>query len=498
MRGILIVVSVCGVLALGPGAVAGPLTTGPLVQVSGPSPFADCPPAAADAFLPIAGEVEPYVAVNPTDAANAVGVWFQDRLRGLVAGVSFDGGASWRQVVVPGLTRCTGGAFDYANDPWVSFAPNGDLYLSAHVFNAALVPNGVAVTKSGVLASKSTDGGSTWSDPLPLVVETDPTVGVHDKESLTADPTDQDLVYGVWTRFQQPADETAGRVQSFRGPVLFARSTDAGHTWERAHKIFDPGPNHATTGNQVVVLPNGRLVDGFSLAGVGATQQGQWSAVVIRSTNKGRSWSAATTVDTIQSVGTTDPQTGDPVDRGGNVLTDLAVDPASGRLYLVWQDARFNAGQADGIALSSSGDGGRTWTKAVKVNTTPTDIPVGNQQAFTPSVEVSADGTVAVSYFDFRHNDLAEPLLTDRWLVHCHPTAKAACTTSQGFGGEVRLTDASFDLRQAAQLPGVLGPTGFFLGDYMGLAHAGQDFLAMFSQPHDSDQASVFARRVSP
>jgi hypothetical protein len=32
----------------------------------------------------------------------------QDRFRGLVAGVSLDGGATWRQVVLPGLTRCTG------------------------------------------------------------------------------------------------------------------------------------------------------------------------------------------------------------------------------------------------------------------------------------------------------------------------------------------------------------------------------------------------------
>jgi len=42
------------------------------------------------------------------------------------------------------------------------------------------------------------------------------------------------------------------------------------------------------------------------------------------------------------------------------------------------------------------------------------------------------------------------------------------------------------------------GPEGFFLGDSMGLASAGKDFLALFSQPHDSDPASVFARRTEP
>jgi hypothetical protein len=111
-------------VALAPSAAAGSSSIGPLVQVSGPSPFDDCPPADLDEVLP-KGEVEPNVAVNPTNPANVVAVWMQDRFRGLVAGVSLDGGATWRQVVLPGLTRCTGAQadFDYAFDPWVSFGP---------------------------------------------------------------------------------------------------------------------------------------------------------------------------------------------------------------------------------------------------------------------------------------------------------------------------------------------------------------------------------------
>jgi len=484
MRRILFGIACVGLLAtLGPSAAAGSLdTAGPLVQVSGPGPFADCPPADLDPVLP-KGEVEPYVAVNPTNPANVVGVWMQDRFRGLVAGVSLDGGATWRQVVLPGLTRCTGGQFDYAFDPWVSFGPGGALYLSASVFGDA--------GQGAILASTSTDGGLTWSDPVPLIAETDPMVEDHG-ESITADPTDKDLVYGVWTHFPAPK----GKV-GVQGPAFFAQSSDGGATWRRARQIFDPGPNKLTTGNEIVVLPDGELVNGFTLIAVGAQGQVQSSVAVLRSNNRGRHWSRETIVNRLQSVGTTDPETGDPV-ASGNLLTDIAVDPTSGRLYLVWQDARLNGGRADAIALSSSGDGGRTWTEPAKVNATPTDLPVGDQQAFTPSVEVAADGTVAVSYSDFRRSDAAASLLTDRWLVACHPTATAACTTSEGFGDEVRLTDASFDLRQAPQLVGAGGPEGFFLGDYMGLASAGEDFLALFSQPHDSDPASVFARRIQP
>lgn len=51
-------------------------------------------------------------------------------------------------------------------------------------------------------------------------------------------------------------------------------------------------------------------------------------------------------------------------------------------------------------------------------------------------------------------------------------------------------------MRKAPQLSGELGPEGFFLGDYMGLANAGNEFIALFSQPHDGDPASIFARRT--
>jgi hypothetical protein len=55
----------------------------------------------------------------------------------------------------------------------------------------------------------------------------------------------------------------------------------------------------------------------------------------------------------------------------------------------------------------------------------------------------------------------------------------------------VRLTDASFDLKKAAQ-------NGSFVGDYEGLTTIGRDFVAAWSMPHDNDLDSVFFRRVGP
>src|SRR5215470_14953246 len=126
-------------LALCSAASARADQLGPFVSVTGATPFAAC--IADDAIEQpgknyAASEVEPRLAVNPKDPKNLVGVFQQDRwstggARGIGAGVSFDGGATWRSVAVPGLSVCAGGAWSRVSDPWVSFAPNGDVYLAA-------------------------------------------------------------------------------------------------------------------------------------------------------------------------------------------------------------------------------------------------------------------------------------------------------------------------------------------------------------------------------
>ena len=219
-------------------------------------------------------------------------------------------------------------------------------------------------------------------------------------------------------------------------------------SWEAAHPIWDPGQRDQTIGNQIVVQPNGTLVDIFvEFNNENAKKHRGGFVRVLRSTDKGDTWSGPYDIARLGTIGNTDPETGDPV-RTGDIIPDIAVDPANGRLYAVWQDASFNNNQADAIAFSQSLDGGLTWSPAIKVNATPTTIPIGNQQAFTPSVDVSANGAVAVTYYDFRNNPDPTPLLTDYWIVHCHPTA-TACATASNWGNEARLTTDSFDMRQA-------------------------------------------------
>ncbi len=494
-------------LGMAVGVSAAAFTLGPLVQVSGGSPLAGCTAdnvggQSGTAF--VGSEVEPWIDVNPTNPANIVGIWQQDRWsnggsRGLVVGASSTAGASWTAVTTLKTTLCTGGTaangggYQRATDPWVTFGPTGIVYQLSLSFNDVATPFTTEDFDHALLASRSTNGGLTWSDPVVVRRDTAPTV-FNDKQTITADPTNASYVYAVWDRLVFPASERASVVASFRtsafsGPAWFARSTDAGITWQAARPIWDPGQQDQTIGNQIVVQPTGTLVDIFTEFNNENAKKHRGGFVrVLRSTDMGDTWSGPYDIARLGTIEITDPETGDPV-RTGDIIPDIAVDPANGRLYAVWQDARFNNNQADAIAFSQSLDGGVTWSNPIKVNATPAAIPTGNQQAFTPSVDVSANGTVAITYYDFRNNTGATPLLTDYFIVHCHPTA-TGCANVSSWGNEARLTGQSFDMRQAPDAG------GFFTGDYQGLANAVNDFTAFFSQPHGGDPSSTFFRRA--
>src|SRR5207237_8583069 len=93
-----------------------------------------------------------------------------------------------------------------------------------------------------------------------------------------------------------------------RGPTWFARTVDGGVSWEAAREIYDPGTDSIAANNTLVVLPNGTLVIFFTeFANVDPEIARQR---IIRSTDKGATWSAPITIADLQTVGTVDPETG--------------------------------------------------------------------------------------------------------------------------------------------------------------------------------------------
>lgn len=459
-------------------ASAANFTVAPLVLASGPSPFANCTIGGPGTNY-VNAEVEPWVAVNPTDPSNIVAVWQQDRwnnggAHGLVTGVSHDGGQTWARTwahfsFCSGGTAANGGDFDRASDPWVTFAPNG------HAYQISLSASADLLT-SGILVSKSADGGDTWSEPVTLIRETS-AFNFNDKESITADPTNSNFVYAVWDRSRKPGENASFNALhsfAFRGDIMFSRTTNAGASWETPRSLLPTNANLFTIGNQIVVLPNGTLVDVFALGKGSGIQRSvnPFTFSLIRSSDQGLTWSKVIDISTDQAVSVRDPDTGQAV-RTGAGLPEVAVDPNNGMLYVVWEDARFSGGAHNDVALSMSTDGGLTWTAPVKINQT-----TNNAAAFTPSVEVAANGTVAVTYYDFRNNTPASGVPTDYWIVHCHATCTNAANWSETH------VAGPFDIETAPVA------RGFFLGDYEGLATFGNVFAPFFIQTNSGNTAN--------
>jgi hypothetical protein len=528
------VLATAATLVIGVAAASANLysTTGPINASSGASPFAPGCGGPGEGFhtaSEVPGinfpntEVEPWFEVNPQDPQDLVGFWQQDRwsdggAHGLVAGVSHNGGTSWTKSW-PAFSNCAGGTaanggdYERSSDPWISWSPSpqnglGTLHAISISFDRSTAHN-------AVLTSRSLDGGNTWQTPITLREDNSnsgPLANLfNDKESITADPVDTNNVYAVWDRIESPNNnrltppQAYAHALAFRGPTWFARSTNNGASWETAHKIFDPEPSRTQTiGNQIVVLPDGTLVDGFDYI-TGSNGQDIHkgdNAAVIFSTDQGTTWSENPTIianmgdrgvrdpEPVNCLGDNTPSTPCLLVRTGDILPDFAVDYSSpsrnGYMYAVWQTHRSatvsQLGSTlpvdDTILLSRSTDGGHHWSEPVKVNHT-----TAGKQAFTASVHVSDNGDVAVTYYDFRNDRPGDaPLSTDYWVAHCH-AATTDCSEESGWpaANENRLTPTSFNMRTAPYA------AGYFTGDYEGLDNFGTRFTPFFVQANGSD-----------
>jgi hypothetical protein len=435
-------------------------------------------------------EVEPYVVADPVDPEHLVANFQQDRWsdggdNGNITDVSDNGGKSWTLATTqPAFTICEGAAagsssyFGRASDPWLSYSPGGKtIYQSSLAFNADGPAFGGA---SSVQVSTSTDGGMTWNAPVAVKVDQSFTV-LNDKETVTADPLHASDAYVVWDRLVSPstnANPTAyTHSPAFRGPAWFSMTTDSGKTWSPARIIYDPGQKNQTIDNQIVVEPTGAaagtLVDGFvqilTKGGKGHNQRVTYNVAVIRSTDGGATWSAPVIVSQLTDAPVSIAGAGV---RTGDVIPIFTADPATGNLYVVWQDGRFSPDGQAKIAFSMSSDGGLTWSTPIRVDQSPGDVP-----AFTPQVHVNADGTIGVTYYDLQNATASQPGLTDAYLVTC-PAATSDCTSAANWaaGGQTLLsTTGSFDMTTA---PG--SDAGYFVGDYEGLTSSGNTFDPFF------------------
>lgn len=443
----------------------------PVESISPGDPYASCTIGGSGTTVSAPStEVEPWVATDPRNPGHVIGVYQQDRwsgaggARGLAASYSSDG-RHFTHIPLP-FSRCAPGGLPYerASDAWVSFGPDGTAYVSALNFDVNDANNGVA-------AATSYNGGRTWKHVTQLIAETSAEFA-DDKNSVTADPNHAGVAYQVWDRIDQIA---SGPGAIYNGPAFISTTRDHGRTWSTPRVFVDTSviPNSQTLGN--VIVPDARrhaLYDFFewqTYSDTTANTVTDLHFALVKSTDEGRTWSKPTKIANDSSTLEVDPNApNDPAKalRAGNNLISAAIDPQTGELYAAYEGTDFSGGAFNQIELVHSTDHGATWSAPARISQVP------NTPAFTPSIAVDTNGTVALTYYDLRYLQPGDTTTL--------PTAAWYLTFPRGgeaFPSE-RQISAVFDWLQAP-----FATWGHFLGDYASVAALGHEqFRPLFAE----------------
>ena len=542
-------------LGIGPSAFA---DVEEIVPISGLSPY---PPGVDCNVTPQTGTVwrnsesEPHMDVDFGWPDRMTAIVHQDRwsngsAQSNATFYSDDGGLTWNLSFTP-ITRCSGGwqtgpeSFDRASDPWLTVTPgrvggnddngdddgddeddrkNGAIFHQMNLVTDRLPPF-TGELRSAYSMLRSKDGGKTWSDPIIVSnrTEFEPGAPFNEKNSLTADPHKRRFVYGTWQLLMDvlPDDNSAIPVQFFYSDTFFVRTKNKGKTWEPAraiYKIRDDvtllaaagiDPNMTTIfgaqniGHQIVVLPDGRLVN-VSQARFVTSDQNFFARTIIRSFDNGDTWEQTGTIIPSATVGGFVARdfelflgsggTIDNTTRAAGSIPDIAVNRTNGFMYVVWQnvDPTFSF---IGVFMSMSRDGGDTWSDEITVGGGDLTPDGFSSFAQLPAVHVADDGTVGVLFFDDR-NDVICPDLTlsnednpECFTVLADGSVKAGPYSHDWFFktydadlnliDEQRITPESFDLRQAPIA------RGYFPGDYVNCSSTDNDFVCAFTRTND-------------
>jgi hypothetical protein len=386
---------------------------------------------------------EPSVAINPRNPQQ-VSIAYQDNAH---IAYSPDGGKTWDAAAntAPPDYRVSG-------DVSVTYDKHGHAFLCYIAFDKLGTFNYWAhgATRNGIFVRRSLDGGETWETQDGAVAKqsSEPGIPFEDKPYIVADTSDgpySGALYVGWTRWTLVDSQ-----------ILLSRSVDDGKTWSEpveidTHRGLPRDDNGADEGFSGVVGPDGML---FAVWGDGQ------HIVFTSSHDGGRTFEPARNViDTapimfdVQSV---ERCNGFPV---------IGMDRKAGRLYIVWSD--YRNGDID-VFCSTSADGGRTWSAAVRVNSDP--LHDGADQFFQWLAVDQTTGAVNVAFYD-RRND---PQNKDPIIVLA------------------RSTDDGRNFANYAWTTTPFDPGRVFLGDYTGLdASGGRVYGAWTEKPSTNSKDTI-------
>ena len=324
-------------------------------------------------------QVEPD---SQTVGATTVAVFQVGRNRsGGAASIGFstsrDGGRTWREGILPGLTANTvpPGPSTRASDPVVAWDAAHGVWLASTL---AIAPG---VTRLTIHRSRD---GLAWTGPVDAALAQSEDLA-YDKNWLTCDN-------GAASPFRGRCYLAYTLVDEDQDAVAVQRSDDGGRTWSPPTTL-----QVNVTGVIPVVQPNGALSLVFWSPRTGM--------VAVRSTDGGVTLGSPVTISPLRARDAR-PLRAPP-------LIAAEVDPV-GRMVVVWQDCRFSSGcAANDVVLSRSADG-VAWSEPLRVTR--------GRNAVMPTLGIEPrTGRVAVAYYVIRPDGIDAELVTSadgaRWSV---------------------------------------------------------------------------------
>jgi hypothetical protein len=238
---------------------------------------------------------------------------------------STNGGVTWSNGYLPGITIYKGGTNSAASDASVAFDALHNVWL------ISTLPIG---NNTSVAVSRSTDGIH-WGNPIAVTGSSS-----ADKNWIVCDNTATSPYYGHC--YSEWDDTSQGDL------VRMSTSTDGGQTW---------GPAMRTAGSDFgiggvpVVQPKGKVV--VPILGFNG------SVIAFSSINGGKSWTKAVNV----AGDISHAEAGNLRSAG---LISSAVD-ASGKVYVMWPDCRFRTNCSSNDIVYTTSTTGTTWSAVKRV-----------------------------------------------------------------------------------------------------------------------------------
>lgn len=340
---------------------------------------------------------------------------------------SNDNGTTWTHGFLPGTTTFA--------SPAGTFTAISDASVAYDAAHTTWLISSLGITSSStevVVTSRSTDNGHTWSNPIAVAS------GSLDKNWIVCDNTASSPYYGhCYTEWDKTSSSNL---------LQMSTSTDGGLTWGAAKATASS--NHGL-GGQPLVQPNGTVIVPYLSTAS--------SIRAFASTNGGASWTSAVTIATVNDHSISGLRT--------EALPSAEID-GSGKVYVAWQDCRFESGCGANDIVMSTSTNGTTWSTVTRI---PTDAVGSGIDHVIPGIAVdpSTSGSSA-------HLGLA--------FYYCASTCQLqvgfVSSTNGGasWSSKTTLTSTPIDLSWIANTS-----QGRMVGDYISTSFANGNAFPIFA-----------------